>query len=75
MLDALQFNQVVIFATDAEDMIERPTVEPTYSTIEGQKKSFAYKPIRPGVVGSRCASTLGFSAGVWSAGATRRPRR
>jgi len=49
-------NQVVIFATDAKDMIERPTVEPTYSTIQGQKKSFAYKPIRPGVVGSRCAS-------------------
>ena len=49
-------NQVVIFATDAADMIERPTVEPTYSTIEGQKKAFSFKPIRPGVVGSRCAS-------------------
>jgi hypothetical protein len=49
-------NQVVIFATDAADMIERPTVEPTYSTIVGQKKSFAYMPIRPGVMASRCSS-------------------
>ena len=49
-------NQVVIFATDASDMVERPTVEPTYSTIVGQKKSFAYMPIRPGVVASRRAS-------------------
>ena len=48
--------QVVIFATDATDMTERPTVEPTYSTLVGQKKSFAYMPIRPSVMGSRCAS-------------------
>jgi hypothetical protein len=47
---------VVIFATAAEDITERPTVEPTYSTLVGQKKSFAYFPLRPGVMASRCAS-------------------
>ena len=49
-------NQVVIYATDAKDMIERPTVEPTYSTVVGQKKLYAFLPIRPGAVGSRYAS-------------------
>jgi hypothetical protein len=49
-------NEVVIFATDAKDMVERPTVEPTYSTLVGQKKAYSYLPIRPGVMASRCSS-------------------
>jgi hypothetical protein len=49
-------NQVVVFASDAKDMVERPTVEPTYSTLVGQKKLYSYLPIRPGVMASRCGS-------------------
>ena len=40
-------NQVVVFASDAKDMVERPTVEPTYSTLVGQKKSYSYLPSSP----------------------------
>ena len=32
-------NHVVIFATDASDMIERPTVEPSYSTAWSARRS------------------------------------
>ena len=49
-------NHVVIFATDASDMVERPTVEPSYSSMVGQKKSFAFMAIRPSVVASRTGS-------------------
>lgn len=47
-----KINQVVVFHLDVRK-INRPVVEPKFSTLQGSSSHFGYLVVRPGVIGAR----------------------
>ena len=47
-----KINQVVVYHLDASE-IQRPAVEPNYSTLQGGKSTYAYLMQSPGLLGAR----------------------